>query len=57
MEVEGEGERTIFLVEAVEIDVSVFEDRVVDGVPVCETPDEWAWVFGERVEFEAVYYE
>ena len=40
--------------QAVEIQVSVSFDGVVDGVPICDFANPWAWIFGERVESQAV---
>jgi hypothetical protein len=44
----------IFLVEAPELEVPVAFPGVVEHVGICELGEEWARVFGQRVEEEAV---
>jgi len=50
-------ELAVFLVLAVEFEMSVTVVGVVELVKVCDFCEEWAWVLGEGVEVKSVYYE
>jgi hypothetical protein len=39
---------------AIEFQMSVAFPCMVDRVPVCDFGEEWAWIFGQGVESEAV---